>query len=230
MKARHIMKTGVVSIREDGTIEEAVRLMLDNHISALPVLGDDARLVGLISEGDLLRRMRDSGMQRRSWWLELFSGEGDAQDYIKARSHRVADVMTRNPITADEDTPVGDISRTLETRRIKRVPVLRNGMVVGIVSRADLVRALAQTTEGKLPSPTLADEEIRRDVTKALSDVPGAAVNLINVMVENGKVSIWGVADSDFVENGLRVAAENVDGVQSVEVHMGRLPAWGYGI
>lgn len=230
MKAKDIMKTGVVAIRDEGTVEQAVKLMLDNHISALPVVDSDARLVGLVSEGDLIRRLRDGGAERRSWWLEVFSGEGDARDYIKARSHKVGDVMTRDLVTVLEDTPVSEIARTLETRRIKRVPVLRDGKIVGIVSRADLVRALAQSTEGKLPSPSRADEPLRKAIEVAIAEVPGASVNLINLMVENGNVSIWGVADSDFVENAIRVAAENVHGVRSVDIQMGRLPAWGYGI
>ena len=146
MKAKDVMKTGVISIRDNGSVDEAVKLMLDNHISALPVLDSGARLVGLISEGDLIRRMRDGKTQRRSWWLELFSGEGDARDYVKARSHKVADVMTRDLVTVDEDTPVSEIAKTLEIRRIKRVPVLRDGKIVGIVSRADLVRTARAAT------------------------------------------------------------------------------------
>lgn len=229
MKAKDVMKTCVVSIRDNGSVEDAVHLMLDNHISALPVLDDDEEVVGLISEGDFLRRMRDSSSQRRSWWLEEFSSEGDTRDYIKARSHRIADVMTRDLVTVGEDTPVSEIARTLETRRIKRVPVLRDGKIVGIVSRADLIRALAQSTEGKLPSPTLVDETLRKAVEAAIAEVPSASVNLINLFVENGNVSVWGIVDSDFVENAVRIAVENVDGVRSVEVHMGRLPAWAYG-
>ena len=230
MKAKDIMKTAVVSIRDDSTVEQAVNLMLENHISALPVLDSDNKLVGLISEGDLIRRMRDGGAERRSWWLEVFAGEGDARDYVKTRSHRVVDVMTRDLVTAEEDTPVSEIARTLETRRIKRVPVLRGERIVGIVSRADLVRALAQSKDGKLPSPATEDEPLRKAIEAAIAEVPGASVNLINLMVENGNVSIWGIADSDFVENAIRVAAENVEGVRSVDIHMGRLPAWAYGI
>ena len=230
MKAKDIMTPAVVSIRDDSTVEQAVNLMLENHISALPVLDSDNKLVGLISEGDLIRRMRDGGAERRSWWLELFAGEGDARDYVKTRSHRVVDVMTRDLVTAEEDTPVSEIARTLETRRIKRVPVLRGERIVGIVSRADLVRALAQSKDGKLPSPATEDEPLRKAIEAAIAEVPGASVNLINLMVENGNVSIWGIADSDFVENAIRVAAENVEGVRSVDIHMGRLPAWAYGI
>lgn len=230
MKAKDIMKTGVVTIRDNGSVDEAVKLMLDTHISALPVVDSDDALVGLISEGDLIRRLRDAGEERRSWWLELFSGAGDARDYVKARSHRVGDVMTRNLVTVEEDTSVSEIARTLETRRIKRVPVLRDGEIVGIVSRADLVRALAQSTEGQLPSPTPDDEPLRKAVEAAIAEVPGASVNLINLFVEDGHVSVWGIADSDFVENAIRVAAENVGGVRSVNIQMGRLPAWAYGI
>ena len=230
MKAKDVMNTDVISIRRDGTVEQAVRLMLDRHDSALQGLAGDDALVGLISEGDLMRRLQDADSQRRSWWLELVSTGEDARDYIKARSQRVEDVMTRDLVTVDEETPVAEIARTLEKRRIKRVPVLRDGKIVGIVSRADLIRALAMATDGRLPSPTASDETLRRKVAAAVSEVPGVSVNLINFVVENGNVSVWGVADSDFVENAVRVAAENVEGVRSVDVHMGRLPAWAYGI
>lgn len=230
MKAKDVMQTSVISIRDDGTVEQAVDLMLENRVSALPVLDKGAALVGLISEGDLMRRLRDAAAERRSWWLELFSGQGDARDYVKARSHKVADVMTRNPVTVDENTSVAEIARILETRRIKRVPVVREGAVVGIVSRADLIVALAQVKDGKLPVPAPQDDVLRQNVQDAISEVPGASVNLINVFVENGSVSVWGIADSDFVENAVRVAAENVEGVRSVDVQMGRLPSWAYGI
>lgn len=231
MRAKDIMTTAVITVSEKATVDEAVRKMLDHHVSALPVVDDNGKLVGLISEGDLMRRLQDKGRQRRSWWLELFGGpEGSAQDFIKARSHRIGDVMTRDVISVTEDTPVSEIARTLEKRRIKRVPVLRDGRVVGIVSRANLIQALAAASEGKLPQPTGSDAELRAAVAKAIAEVPGAAVNLINFTVENGKVSVWGVADSDFVENAVRVAVENVPGVKQVDVQMGRMPSWGYGI
>lgn len=231
MRARDIMTTAVITVSDKATVDEAVKKMLDHHVSALPVVDGNGELVGLISEGDLMRRLQDKGRQRRSWWLELFGGlEGSAQDFIKARSHRVSDVMTRDVISVTEDTPVSEIARTLEKRHIKRVPVLRDGKVVGVVSRANLIQALAMASEGKLPEPSESDAELRAAVAKAIAEVPGAAVNLINFTVENGKVSVWGVADSDFVENAIRVAVENVPGVREVDMHMGRLPSWGYGI
>lgn len=231
MKAKNVMTTAVVTVGKDAGVEDAVRLMLDHHVSALPVVDSDGTLVGLVSEGDLMRRVREGGGVRRSWWLEVLDGvDGSAQDYIKARSHRISDVMTRKVISVDEETPVGEIAALLEKRHIKRVPVLRGDKVVGIVSRANLLQALAQIPAEALPVPSVSDEETRRAVAAALAEVPGAQVNMVNFTVENGKVALWGVVDSDFVEKAVEVAVESVPGVEEIEMHLGRLPSWGYGI
>lgn len=178
-----------------------------------------------------MRRVRDSAAPRRSWWLELFAGAGErSEDFIKARSHRVSDVMTRDVLSVTEDTPVGEIARLLEKKLIKRVPVLRDGRVAGIVSRSNLLQALAVSDAAALPQPTPDDRDLRAEINKALNEVPGASVNLVSYTVEAGAVSVSGVADSDFVETAVRVAVENVPGVRSVDVQMGRLPTWGYGI
>lgn len=231
MQAKDIMTTSVISVPQDGTVEDAVRLMLDHHISALPVLDDQGRLKGLLSEGDLMRRVRDTESPRRSWWLEIFGGASNtARDFVKLKSNRVEDVMTRDVVSVEEDTTVARIARLLEKHRIKRVPVLRSGQVVGIVSRANLLHALSALRDRVLPEPSEDDRLLRVKVEKALKDVPGATVNLINYTVEDGTVSVWGVADSDFQENAIRVAVENLSGVRKVDVNMGRLPAWAYGI
>lgn len=231
MQAKDIMTTSVISVPQDGTVEDAVRLMLDHHISALPVLDDQGRLKGLLSEGDLMRRVRDTESPRRSWWLEIFGGTSNtARDFVKLKSNRVEDVMTRDVVSVEEDTTVARIARLLEKHRIKRVPVLRSGQVVGIVSRANLLHALSALRDRVLPEPSEDDRLLRVKVEKALKDVPGATVNLINYTVEDGTVTVWGVADSDFQENAIRVAIENLSGVRKVDVNMGRLPAWAYGI
>lgn len=231
MQAKDIMTTTVISVPQAGKIEDAVRLMLDHHVSALPVVDADGALKGLVSEGDLMRRVRDSDGPRRSWWLEVLGGASEsAQDFVKLKSHRVDDVMTRDVVSVEEDAPVAEIARLLEKHRIKRVPVLRADRVVGIVSRANLLHALSAFSKGALRKPSEDDRMLRTRVDEALKEVPGAAVNLINYTVEDGNVAIWGVVDSDFEENAIRVAAENVPGVRSVEVQMGRLPAWSYGI
>ena len=205
MQARDIMTTSVISVPLEGQIEDAVRLMLDHNISALPVVDAEGDLKGLVSEGDLMRRVRETDGPRRSWWLEVLGGSGDAaRDFVKLKSHRVEDVMTRD--------------------------VVRSDKVVGIVSRANLLHALSALQDGALPEPSEDDRVLRAKIEEALKEVPGAAVNLINYTVDKGNVAVWGVADSDFEENAIRVAVENVPGVRMVEVHMGRLPAWAYGI
>ncbi|MSU92167.1 CBS domain-containing protein [Rhodobacteraceae bacterium 2CG4] len=231
MQANDIMTTSVISVQLEGKIEDAVRLMLDHHVSALPVLDANGELKSLVSEGDLMRRVRESDGRRRSWWLELLDGvSGSAQDFIKLKSHRVKDVMTRDIVSVEEDTKVAAIARLLEKHRIKRVPVVRSDKVVGIVGRANLLHALSALQDRALPGPSDDDRVLRAKIDEALKEVPGAAVNLINYTVENGNVAVWGVADSDFEENAIRVAVENVPGVGMADVNMGRLPAWAYGI
>jgi len=231
MLAKDIMTTSVISVPLEGQIEDAVRLMLDHNISALPVVDAEGDLKGLVSEGDLMRRVRETDGPRRSWWLEVLGGASEsAQDFVKLKSHRVEDVMTRDVVSVEEDTNVAEIARLLEKHRIKRVPVVRSDKVVGIVSRANLLHALSALQDGALPEPLEDDRVLRAKIEEALKEVPGAAVNLINYTVHKGNVAVWGVADSDFEENAIRVAVENVPGVRMVEVHMGRLSAWAYGI
>ena len=231
MQAMDIMTISVISVPLEGQIEDAVRLMLDHNISALPVVDAEGDLKGLVSEGDLMRRVRETDGPRRSWWLEVLGGSGDAaRDFVKLKSHRVEDVMTRDVVSVEEDTNVAEIARLLEKHRIKRVPVVRFDKVVGIVSRANLLHALSALQGGVLPEPSEDDRVLRAKIEEALKEVPGAAVNLINYTVEKGNVAVWGVADSNFEENAIRVAVENVPGVRTVDVKMGRLPAWSYGI
>jgi CBS domain-containing protein len=229
MKAKDIMTTSVISVPLEGKIEDAVRLMLEHHVSALPVVDAKGDLKGLISEGDLIRRIRETDGPRRSWWLDLLGGTREAaQDFVRLQSHRVYDVMTRNIISVEEDTNVAEIARLLEEHLIKRVPVLRSGRVVGIVSRANLLHALSALPDKALPEPTEDDRVLRTRIGEALKEVPGSAVNLINCTVARGNVTVWGIADSDFEENAIRVALENVPGVRTVDIKMGRLPASPY--
>jgi len=231
MLAKDIMTTTVITVSPDGDIADAVRLMLDHHISALPVVDGDNKIKGILSEGDLMRRVPGYDGERRSWWLEVLSGpDENSRDFVKLKSHRISDVMTRDVASIKEDMPVAEIARLLEKHRIKRVPVLRQGRVVGIVSRANLLHALSTMRSDALRGPTEDDRVLRTRIGVALKDVPGAAVNLINYTVDDGHVVVWGVADSDFQENAIRVAVENVPGVRGLNIEMGRLPSWGYGI
>ena len=229
MLARDIMTTPVISLGPDASVSDAIDLMLKNHVSALPVVAQDGDLVGIISEGDLMRRVREGDEPRRSWWLELFAGSGSAQDFIKTRSHRVSDVMTRNVISIEADMQVGEIARILERNRIKRVPVVLAGRAVGIVSRSNLMQALSLLAVSDLPPPSDEDRGLRKRVASAIDEVPDAQAGLMNIIVEGGKVSVWGVADNEIEETAIRVAVENVAGVKELDMRMGRMPAWNHG-
>lgn len=229
MLAKDIMTTTVISITSEETVEEAVRLMLDHHISALPVVDADGKMVGLISEGDLMRRVRNADDVRRSWWLEIFAvASENAQEFVKQRSQHVADVMTQKVLSVDEDTPVNEIAKLLEIHRIKRVPVLRGGQLVGIVSRANLLHALSRAEQHGLPEPSDDDRELRVRIDAALKEAPVAWSNLVNYSVEQGKVSVSGLVESPIEEDAIRVAVENVHGVRSVEMKLGLAPTWAY--
>jgi CBS domain-containing protein len=152
MKAADVMVSNVITIGVNASIGEVAAILLNNHISAAPVIGEKGELVGIVSEGDLLRRAEIGTTKRHSWWLELISNEwASANEYIKSHSGKVADVMTRNVITAKPDTPLADIAGLLERNRIKRVPIVEGAKLVGIVSRANILQALASAPK-KLPS------------------------------------------------------------------------------
>src|SRR5690606_8514615 len=140
MQASDVMSTPVISVTEDTSVAEVARLLLRHGISAMPVLGANGRLLGIVSEGDLVRRVESGTEREASWWLRLFGdSEERVRDYAKTHGRRVTDVMTREVTTVNEDASLPEIAALLERRRIKRVPVMRGGEVVGIVSRANLL-------------------------------------------------------------------------------------------
>lgn len=226
MQARDIMSVNVATVSAASTVAEAARLLLQRHISGAPVVDEAGRLVGIVSEGDFLRRPEIAGDARPSWWLQLFRTETEqARAYMKAHSRRVEDVMTRHVATVREDADIAEIARLMETKRIKRVPVVRDGRIVGIVSRADLLRALA-TNGPEVGSSTPADAELRERVLDALRREPWGAAATLNVTVSDAQVAVWGFVNSPETRNALRTVAENVPGVRSVELHVGTLPEW----
>jgi CBS-domain-containing membrane protein len=144
MKAADVMATNVISVGSEASVQEVAEVLLRNRVSGVPVTGPQGELIGIVSEGDLMRRPEAGTQRRHSWWLHLVaSKEGLASEYIKSHSRKVVDVMSRNVVTASLETPVGDVAELLERHAIKRVPIVRDGKVVGIVSRANLLQALA---------------------------------------------------------------------------------------
>jgi CBS domain-containing protein len=220
MKARDVMTTPVITTKPSASVQEVAKLLLQKHISAVPVVDDKGKLVGIISESDLMRRSDGDGTHwQRSWWLAVMTGERRlAEDYIKMHATKVADVMTRNVITTTPDTALNEIATVLEKNWIKRVPVIHNGQLVGIVSRANLVQAMASRGD-KLDVPT-SDAQIREGLLKHLSSQRWAHTDLLNVTVNDGVVDLWGLAASDAERNAIRIAAENLPGVRAVNDRM----------
>lgn len=230
MKAKDVMTTPVVAVPVGETVETAVSLMLKHHISGLPVIDTGGRLVGLVSEGDLIRRLADGDKKRHSWWLALLGELSESSaDFVKAKSHHVADVMTREVVFVDEDTSVAKIANLLEAKRIKRVPVVRNGSVVGIVSRANLLHALSVLQAEHIAGPSGDDRILRAKVQEALAAIPNVTLNLVNFTVDQGNVTVTGAVHDASEEHAIQVAIENVDGVVSTKISLGTLPSWAFG-
>jgi CBS domain-containing protein len=227
MRARDIMVTNVITVRPEASVRDVAKVLLANRISALPVIDDQGRLVGIISEGDLVRRAELGTNHHRSWWLELFSGmnkEVLATRFLKSRGRKVKDVMTtKNLITAEPTTPLRDIAVSLEKNRIKRLPIVAKGQVVGIVSRANIIQALAGLPEGP-ERKTTSDSMIRKSIMKQIKSGKWSKGSLLNVTVQDGRVQLWGVVDSEAEKQAARVAAELVEGVKAIENNVIVLP------
>ncbi len=221
MRAMDVMTSEVVTVDEDAPVQTAARLMAERRISALPVIDRHHRVIGMVSEGDLMHRAETGTERRRAWWLDMLASTNQlAADYIKSHGGKVKDVMTRDVISVTDATPVADIAAVLEAKRIKRVPVLRDGRLVGIVSRANLVRALAMTISER-PSGAEADDRTLRDRLLAeLRAQRWAEVAPENITVKDGVVHLWSSYLSEEERRALIVAAEGIPGVRSVEDHM----------
>jgi CBS domain-containing protein len=227
MRAIDVMTTEVVTVDENATVPELAKLMSDRGISAIPVVDRDNRVIGMVSEGDLLHRAETGTERRRSWWLDMVSSTNQlAGEYIKSHSGRVKDVMTHDVLSVTEETPVADIAIILETNRIKRVPVLRDGKLAGIVSRANLVRALAMTINEAADGAEADDRAIRDKLLVELKEQKWAEVSPANVTVKDGVVHLWSSYLSEQEKRALLVAAENIPGVRRVEDHMRPVPAY----
>lgn len=222
MQARDVMTRNVVTVTPETSVSEIARLLLEKRISGVPVVDADGRLVGIVSEGDLVRRLEDEDGSGRSWWLGLLATpEERAEAYVRAHGRRAADVMTKNVISVTPDTPIAAVARLLEERHIKRVPVVENGKLVGIVSRADLLRAIAaRQPEAASPDDRALRERLDRELEKAGLDYHP----YVNIVVADGVVHLWGIVSSRREAEALRLAAENVEGVKAVESHLAVRP------
>jgi CBS domain-containing protein len=225
MKARDVMVAPVITVKPTASVKEAAEMLVENRISGLPVVDDDGKLVGVVSEGDLLHRVEAGTDRRRSWWLQLFTGDTRlASEYIEAHARKVADVMSRRVITAPPDTPLSDIAIRMEKNAINRVPIVDSGgQLVGIVSRANLVQAIA-TAPRSAEAPPVSDTEIRKKLMDKLKAQPWAHTELLTLTVSDGVVNLWGIVTSETERKAIRVAAEEMPGVRAVNDHMAQRP------
>jgi CBS domain-containing protein len=205
MQAKDVMSDGVLSVSVDASVLEAARLLINCRVSAMPVVDDAGTMTGIVSEADLM---------------------SDAEDYVASHDGRparkVADVMTREVITASEDTPIAQIAHLMKGLNIKRIPILRKGAVVGIVSRVDILRGLISLSgdRDEVHPAYRRDEELRREIYAACRGRSWSQAKQMDVVVNGGVAHLWGVAPTDLVRQAYRAAAENVPGVKTVEVHM----------
>jgi CBS domain-containing protein len=220
MKVKDIMTSPVLSVESESPISQAIQLMLERRISGLPVLDGQGRLVGIVTEGDFLRRTETGTQRRRSRWLEFLIGPGRlADEYTRSHGRKVIDVMTPDPVTLDEQTSLEEVVRIMEKRRVKRLPVVRGQKLVGIVSRANLLHALAGAASDIKPVTT-SDEAIREQLLTELGRQSWAPSALINAIVKQGVVELWGTITDERERQAIIVAAENVPGVKGVRDHL----------
>ncbi len=230
MNASDIMTKTVITGTPDTTVKEAAELMLEHHVSAIPVVEANGDIVGIVSEGDLMRRVEGAENHTRSWWLSLFADtQTNARAFVLERAQHLKDIMTTKVTTVTPDTPVGQIAQLLEKKRIKRVPVAEDGKLVGIVSRANLLQALAMQPLVHVRSDA-ENAEKREIVLAALGQVPGLYPVHLNVIVADNRVDVWGIVSSNDQEDAARVALEGIDGLGEVSVHLDRIPNYAWGI
>jgi CBS-domain-containing membrane protein len=226
MNAQDVMVSDVITVGPDARIEDVADLLLRNRISAVPVLDKDGNLLGIVSEGDLLRRPEAGTERPHSVWLEFLTArETLAEEFIRSHSRKASDVMTRDVITVTPATPVGEIAALLERNRIKRVPVMKGGKLVGIVSRANLIQALASLKTAKLSKEAEADGAIRDKLVAELNVQAWTRPSLLNVTVQNGTVELWGIVDSEAERKAVHTLAEVTPGVRAVDDN---LTVWRY--
>jgi len=219
MRAHQIMTKNVITVGPDSSIADAGKLMLAHHISGLPVLDKSGKLVGIVSEGDFLRRSEIGTQRKRPRWLQFFMGPGrEAKEFVQQSGRKVEQIMAREPVTVTEDTPLEELVNLMEKHDIKRLPVMRNDQLVGIVTRANLLQAVASLARD-VPDPTADDDHIRERITDAIMRTDWRPIGL-QVTVRDGVVHLHGIIVNESARQATIVAAENVAGVKKVHDHL----------
>ena len=219
MRAHQIMTRPVISVTPETTIVDAANTMLQKHVSGLPVVDAAGKLVGIISEGDFIRRSEIGTQRKRGRFLRFILGPGqEAVDFVREHGRKIAEIMTPEPVTVGEDTSLEEIVRLMEKNHVKRLPVTRGDKIVGIVSRSNLLQAVASLAR-QIPDPTADDDHIRNRIIDALAKNDWCPFGL-SVIVRDGIVHLSGVITEERSRQAAVVAAENVTGVNKVHDHL----------
>jgi CBS domain-containing protein len=228
MNARDVMVSPVIVVKENKTVRDVAKLLIGKHISAVPVVDGGGKIIGIVTEADLLRRAEAGTERPVSWWLSLISGDrAVADDYVKSHAVKVKDIMTRDVKTADPGTALVEIANLFEEHQIKRVPIVsKGGDLVGIVSRANIIQAIASARPKLEISPS--DATIRKKLIDELKKQPWSHAHRINATVTAGVVDLWGFVESEEERRAIAVAAETILGVTGVNDHLKRKPAFIY--
>ena len=223
MQAQDVMVRGVISVGPDIPVQIAANAMVSNCVSALPVIDIYAKLVGIVSEGDLIRRVEIGTERRRSGGAgeTLMSSDFMAKYFVKSHAKRVSDVMTREVITAQPETPLREIANLMEKHSIKRVPITRDELVVGIVSRVNLLQVLARANDNS--DWVESDRVLHQRFVDSIRDQPWAG-RPFNIIVNDRCADLWGFVYSVDEKAAVRVAAEATPGIESVSDHLGIAP------
>jgi CBS domain-containing protein len=217
MNAADVMTQDIVTIAPNTSLVDAIQLMLKFRVSGLPVVDNSGRLVGLLTEGDLLHRVETGTDVPRMGWLRALATRGYLADqYVHSHGRRVQDVMTRDVMTVTEDSPLADIVRVMESKRFRRVPVVSDDRLVGIVSRSDLVRVLG-TLLAKQDIPDRTDREIQACILAEIRRLRWAPGWNVHVSVNDGIVELHGNIFDERMRSAMRVISEGVPGVKDVQ-------------
>jgi CBS domain-containing protein len=217
MKAGDVMTKKVLTVGSFATIDAAIQVMVANRVSGVPVVTSDGKLVGILTQGDLLRRVETGTSDRRPGLLSLLIGSGHAdEDYVRTHSRRVDDIMTGEVVTVTAETPLSEVVNLMERHRIRRVPVVQGDRITGIVSRADLVAAVGRKL-AELPPLSGDDQEIAARIDAQLRGIPGLGDSSVTLQVRGGVVTLHGIIHDQQSRGAIRVAVESVAGVVAVE-------------
>jgi len=223
MQARDVMTRNVMTVGPEATVGEIAAILVRHRISAVPVVSD-GRLLGIVTQTDLAHRSETGTERRRKWWLDVFADpDAKAREYVKSHGLRAQDVMTRLVVSVPETASLAEVADVLDAHRIRQVPVMDNGRLAGMISRADLVRALAEARI-TAPAPRPDNGALQKAIWEAIRSEPWLNAALVNLSVKDGVVELWGAVGSQDQRHALRVLVEGVPGVKRIEDHLGLLP------